>query len=553
MKSFIKQLAMFFFIVALGSEVQAQIIGNTAPGRLLPVKLSIQITEPAISNGEWATKLKAVSIKGILTGNVERVTINAKDAILLKNNTFIGDVQLTKGRQYFKVTAYDKRGNIEEAEFTIICNADDQGPVLALLEPIELPGKQIVISEGITAIRGEATDESGVEEVVINGVKASFISQKEFFGNVKLSEGPNVISIHAVDKSGNATEKLITVYRSSDTKGPYITVLEPAVTRGLKVVSKKELITVRGFASDESGVESVFINDRKAILNPSGEFTLDISLNAGDNKIVVQSSDKKNNISVDSFYVTRTMEDMLSPGKYYALIIGINAYKGELPALRNAVNDAKAVEQTLKENYVFDEIFKLYYIDATRGKIIDMFEMMVNKVTKNDNLIIFYSGHGDFRQQLNKGYWVPVDATTKSTSGYISNSDIQTFIGGIPAKHTLLVSDACFSGDIFRGVTSQIPFEDSERYYKEVYRRTSRCALTSGGIEPVADGGREGHSVFTYYLLDKLKSNQTKYFTAGQLFQDIQIPVTNNSEQSPIFQPIKNSGDEGGQFIFIKK
>ena len=27
----------------------------------------------------------------------------------------------------------------------------------------------------------------------------------------------------------------------------------------------------------------------------------------------------------------------------------------------------------------------------------------------------------------------------------------------------------------------------------------------------------------------------------------------NNSEQTPIFQPIKNIGDEGGQFIFVKK
>jgi len=38
-----------------------------------------------------------------------------------------------------------------------------------------------------------------------------------------------------------------------------------------------------------------------------------------------------------------------------------------------------------------------------------------------------------------------------------------------------------------------------------------------------------------------------------QLFANILIPVTNNSNQSPKFQPIKNTGDEGGQFIFIKK
>ncbi|MFC2137067.1 peptidase C14, partial [Bacteroidota bacterium] len=149
--------------------------------------------------------------------------------------------------------------------------------------------------------------------------------------------------------------------------------------------------------------------------------------------------------------------------------------------------------------------------------------------------------------------WVPVDAATNSMSAYISNSDIQTFLGGIKSKHTLLVSDACFSGDIFRGRTMQIPFEDSERYYREVSSLSSRKAITSGGIEPVMDGGRDGHSVFAYYFLKNLENNQNRFFDAGQLFEKIKIPIINNSEQSPQFNPIKNTGDEGGQFIFIRK
>jgi hypothetical protein len=52
--------------------------------------------------------------------------------------------------------------------------------------------------------------------------------------------------------------------------------------------------------------------------------------------------------------------------------------------------------------------------------------------------LVFSSGHGDYKKSLNKGYWVPVDAQTESTVGFISNSDIQTFLGGIPSKHTHL-------------------------------------------------------------------------------------------------------------------
>jgi len=243
----------------------------------------------------------------------------------------------------------------------------------------------------------------------------------------------------------------------------------------------------------------------------------------------------------------------LQIGKYYALIIGIDQYSGVWNPLGNAVNDARAVENLLKSKYRFDSFRKLYNQEATREAIINQMEWLVSNVHEQDNLFIYYSGHGDYKQELNKGYWVPVDANTSSTSKYISNSDIQTFLGGIKSKHTLLVSDACFSGDIFRGSTVMVPFQDSEKYYKEVHQLPSRKAITSGGLEPVMDGGRDGHSVFAYYFLKILENNTHKYMDAGQLFDKIKIPVTNNSDQSPKFSPIKNSGDEGGQFIFIKK
>ena len=240
-------------------------------------------------------------------------------------------------------------------------------------------------------------------------------------------------------------------------------------------------------------------------------------------------------------------------GRYFALIIGIDHYKGIWTPLRNAVNDAKSVEETLKDNYKFDHFITLYNEEATRANIIRNFELLVETISPEDNLFIFYSGHGEYKEALNKGYWVPVDATSSSTSDYISNADIQTFLRGINSKHTLLVSDACFSGDIFRGKTTMIPFEDSEKYYQTVYAVPSRKALTSGGVEPVLDGGVAGHSVFTYYFLKALETNNQKYFDASRVYESLKRPVINNSNQSPVFAPVSNAGDEGGQFIFIRK
>jgi len=243
----------------------------------------------------------------------------------------------------------------------------------------------------------------------------------------------------------------------------------------------------------------------------------------------------------------------IGTGKYFGLIIGIDNYKGAWTALGNAVRDAQAVELLLKNKYGFDNFKTLYDEQATRENIINALLWLVENATENDNVLIYYSGHGEFKKELNKGYWVPADAQTASVAAYISNSDLQTFLNGIKAKHTLLVSDACFSGDIFRGNTVAVKMESPEKYYAETYNLKSRQALTSGGVEPVMDGGKDGHSVFAYYFLQTLRQNENPYMDAAQVFNKLKIPVTNNSEQTPSLQPVKNTGDEGGQFIFIRK
>lgn len=250
--------------------------------------------------------------------------------------------------------------------------------------------------------------------------------------------------------------------------------------------------------------------------------------------------------------VAKAKKDMLI-GDYYALIIGIDDYYGEFEPLNNAVRDAEAIEKVLKAKYKFDHFITLFDREATRIQILEAFEELARRVKPTDNVFIYYSGHGEYKEQYNRGYWIPVDARSNSISELISNNDIQTALTGIRSKHTLLISDACFAGEIFRGEVLQIPFENSDNYYRKVHERPSRKAITSGGIEPVMDTGKEGHSVFAYYLIKSLENNEDPFYDASQLYERIKIPVTNNSDQQPHFHPIKNTGDEGGQFIFIHK
>ena len=115
-------------------------------------------------------------------------------------------------------------------------------------------------------------------------------------------------------------------------------------------------------------------------------------------------------------------------GDYYALIIGIDKYTGEWPPLRNAVNDAKGVEALIREKYNFNTIRAFYDEQATRDNILAQFEWLMKTVKPNDNVLIFYSGHGEYNEAMGKGFWVPIDANSKSMSKYISNEDIKSFL-----------------------------------------------------------------------------------------------------------------------------
>ncbi|MBL0308402.1 MAG: caspase family protein [Bacteroidetes bacterium] len=237
--------------------------------------------------------------------------------------------------------------------------------------------------------------------------------------------------------------------------------------------------------------------------------------------------------------------------RYVALMIGINSYTGTWPVLNNAVNDAKGVALELQKNYNFSLVRAVYDKEATRAKIIDELEWCVDNLGEKDNLVIFYSGHGEFKESLNKGFWVPVDALTGSTSQLISNADLHTFLASIRTKHTLLISDACFSGDITRG-RPNYGETDNDKFYKKAHSLMSRQAITSGGIEPVMDGGKDGHSIFTYYLIKALRENKAKFIDASHMYESIKVPIVNNSDQSPKLSQLKNTGDEGGEFIFYR-
>ena len=233
---------------------------------------------------------------------------------------------------------------------------------------------------------------------------------------------------------------------------------------------------------------------------------------------------------------------------YHALIVGVSDYQFAGPQLTNLDNplkDAQKLKDILVSKYLFTEETTYMLNNPTREQLINAMEELTQKVGERDNLLIFYAGHGFYDKNTDFGYWLPSDAKMTSRSNWIANSTIKDYVSAIPSKHTLLISDACFAGSIFK--TRAVAAMDTRKVY-EMYREKSRKAITSGNLTQVPD-----ESYFLKFLLKILTDNDQDFLPASALFSRIYEPIMNNSETIPQFAVIYGAGDEGGDFIFIRK
>jgi hypothetical protein len=178
---------------------------------------------------------------------------------------------------------------------------------------------------------------------------------------------------------------------------------------------------------------------------------------------------------------------------------------------------------------------------------------MSSKVAKNDQVLIFYSGHGYYDSAFTKtGYLVPTDASFETPDKWIMNEELITYITKLPAAHTLLIYDACFSGSIIlqgeKGLKKDTTFDPlaEEKEYLISTKETSSQVLTSGSVEKVPS-----KSIFAEYLIQILRDNQKRYFSAFSLAYRVINPVKLQTGKNPQFGTFSNN--KGGDFYFIKK
>ncbi|MFH0758568.1 MAG: caspase family protein [Bacteroidota bacterium] len=337
-----------------------------------------------------------------------------------------------------------------------------------------------------------------------------------------------------------------------DTDPPVLEYISPKIPAGFKHVTKQPQMDLIAKATDNAGISFVSVNSEMQSLSETGVFTSRLELKPGENQFRIVAMDRKDNLAEQTFVVEYvppvvTLADRISSeSKYYGLIIGIDQYRDkEISDLDNPIRDAGNLYTALVSNYQFNEENIRFLKNTTFAELIRSLDEMAELVTPNDNLLIFYAGHGWWDESASNGYWLPSDADRYEKTNWFRNSTLVDYLKEIHSKHTLLITDACFGGSIFK---TRSAFGNQDKAYEKLYELPSRKAMTSGNLSEVPD-----ESQFTKYLIRRLQENKEPYLSSEELFSSFRIAVINNSDAMPLYGEIDKVGDEGGEFIFLRK
>ena len=392
------------------------------------------------------------------------------------------------------------------------------------------------------------------------------------------SQRNQMAALQARIEQGRGVEPATAYTTASTNNALRLEILQPALalTRGLNkpaasVPPAQNGIDVVGRVQAPAGLTTISLNGQTLVADASGMFRTHVAL-AGDNTSVhVAAADKAGGEAMLDFVLVpgpggksavatpgprgATLPSGVKLGKYYALVIGNDNYAA-FPQLTSAGDDAKAVAAVLQSRYGYD-VHEL--ANANRFEMLSALNDLREKLTEQDNLLVYFAGHGEL-DTSRQGYWLPVDAQIGQPSSWISNRAISDILTTMQAKHVLVIADSCYSGTMttsslatFGGGMQDSVWGD---WVKTMTAGRSRTALTSGGVQPVADASSKGsHSLFAAALLTVLRDNN-QLLTGQQLFREIAAGMALRGanaglKQAPEYAPIQFAGHEAGEFFLL--
>jgi hypothetical protein len=251
-------------------------------------------------------------------------------------------------------------------------------------------------------------------------------------------------------------------------------------------------------------------------------------------------------------------------GRSVVAVIGIDRYAA-WPELHNAVSDARGA-LALFTRLGFEPAGEpLLDQAATAEALRHLVADDLARLGPQDSLVLFFAGHGFTRTHhlanadIKTGYIIPADAddVTGRASTWVRLDSWLSDVARLPARHILVILDACHSGVAldavikWRGLGGDPPDEP----LAELRARQSRRVITSALEDQLAldNGPVPGHSLFTGCLIEALTGGLARdgkrETTGSELGQYVQRRVATfpGSLQTPDFGTLE--WDDRGELV----
>lgn len=387
---------------------------------------------------------------------------------------------------------------------------------------------------------------------------------------IRLGENPSLPTYSYVEKHIASYIFNALSAEGIDDEGPQIILIGESIKK-----TSQDSIRIQGAITDESGINRLSING-KYIYIKQNYFKSDFVLEIGENTFKLLAEDSKGNITTKEIKIERIrVNDPFMERKDYALIFASDKYDN-WSNLANPILDAQAIKKELEENYGFEVQLVL---NPTRKEFQKwLFRYAEKDYGEYDQLLIFFTGHGDYEPKQKLGYLVFKDSKSSSIDyfrdTYFPLVTFKQLVDNINCDHIFLLLDACHSGTIDAKISSRelIKGEDKDKplnkgnidFLKSKLKFKSRPYLTSVGNLSSSDGEKGQHSPFARGILSVLRDYGTKndILTYETLISSIQTIKTSFSSEE---NSDKNSGDDysqygkfgnedpGSSFFFIRK
>ena len=289
----------------------------------------IEVIEPRLGLNNVADipqPTQQIRVRITDTSAIARVTLNDREMVPTPTrNVYALTSPRIVSQTTFTLSAVDTHGSQNSEVFTLnYRQPDDTPPTLTIIQPVLDASNAATINTSPFPVTVEVRDESGIQDVRINGVKADALGENRFSRSISQSDRLNRVEIQATDTVGNTQNTSFRVVHQQkplpdpdisptpvERNDPRLLFADSKLENTRRKTSNQAVFTLEFIVLDESRIKEVTAkrsdDSTTYPVSKSGkrDYTTHLQLKEGENRFEIQVTDEWNNIELETVTIIR--------------------------------------------------------------------------------------------------------------------------------------------------------------------------------------------------------------------------------------------------------